>query len=73
MQRVIKFSRVEIGYFDKGTKKGTMNAHSRNTQGQGWQIPIRDMTPNDLRKLADYMELHGVGSDEFGGERDLCR
>lgn len=70
--RKVGFNRVEIEYRDQGTFSGTMMAHARNSQGQGWQIPIRDMTPNDLRKLADLMEEHGVGSDEFG-ELKGCR
>lgn len=70
--RKLHFNRVEVEYRDKGSFAGAMMAHARNSQGQGWQIPIRDMTPNDLRKLADLMEEHGVGSDEFG-ELKGCR
>lgn len=63
-QREIRFNRIEIEITERREK--VIRAHARNPYGSGWQIPLRDMTPNDLRKLADFMEVHGVGSDELG-------
>lgn len=67
----IKHNRVEVEKYEHGSQKGKFRAHARSEMGQGWQIPLRDMSPNDLRWLADYMEEQGVGSDQFGGD-SLC-
>lgn len=68
----IRFNRTEV-VFPKSLHDGKVRAIAYTEFGQGWQIPLRDMTPNDLRKLADIMEEHGVGSDQFGGENKVCQ
>ena len=68
----LKINRVEVE-FPRSLHDGKIRATAYTEYGQGWGIPLKDMSPNDLRKLADIMEEHGVGSDEFGGTKNICR
>ncbi|AHY26674.1 hypothetical protein vB_AbaM_Acibel004_59 [Acinetobacter phage vB_AbaM_Acibel004] len=67
-----KFNRVELE-FPNNLHDGKLLATAYSEFGQGWQIPLRNMTPNDLRRIADEMELLGIEPDEFGGARKICQ
>lgn len=69
MTNTTTFNRIEVEsgkHWRSG--KESFKAVARNEMGQGWQIPLRDMKPSDLRRLADMMVELGIGEDEYGTE-----
>lgn len=70
--KTVKFNRVEME-FPNNIHDGKLLVTAYSEFGQGWQVPLRNMTPNDLRRIADQMEALGVGSDEFGGAKKICQ
>ena len=65
IRKEIKFNSVEVTYTEKDDGKiSRICAISRSSQGQGWEIPLRDMSPNDLRRLATVIESLGIKPNE---------
>lgn len=62
----IVVGRTEMEFNEKPRRRsGLIKAVTRSKNGQGWGLPIEDITPNQLRQIADMMEKFGVGSDEY--------
>jgi len=38
----------------------------RSKFGQGWGLPVRNITPDDLRALADHIEKRRLNNGEMG-------
>lgn len=61
--RVVQVNKTEVVILDNPRDhEFIIDATARNG-GHGWQVPLRNMSPNDLRALADIMEAEGVSPD----------
>lgn len=62
MKHTVQVNRVEVT-IEEG--EPNIEAIARSVGGAGWGVPLNDMTPNDLRELANIMESLGCESDGY--------
>lgn len=62
----VRFNQVSVEF---NRKDEIVGALAYNEGGNGWMIPLRDMSPNDLRQLATMLEENGIKSDQHLPER----
>lgn len=61
---------IDIRSIDEASiHRPLIDACARSETGSGWQVPLKDMSPNDLRYLANLMESKGIKSGQTLGEK----